>query len=187
MHVAHCRYQEDDKDIFDIQIAGYLYTIDFTSMEQYRKGDRGYRRAIKRDLVKHVSNVKGRAGIQTTTLSNLSRTVEGDSTPYEAPITTTNASPVLRSSRPETGSPVLPRHPRRSNYTRTTPQSSSSTEGNTPNSSGSRSSPSGLRRRRVRTQATGSQAANPVDITQLVADINLNIDSSDDDEPATAV
>ena len=157
-------------------------------MEQYRKGDRGYRRAIKRDLVKHVSNVKGRAGIQTTTLSNLSRTVEGDSTPSEAPITTTNTSTVPRNSRPEPGSPILPRHPRRSNHTRTTPQSSSSTEGNTPNSLGSRSSPAGLRRRRVRTQATGSQAANAVDISQLVADMNLNVDSSDeDDEPATAV
>lgn len=181
LNVLFYRYQEDDKDIFDIQIAGYLYTIDLSCMEQYRKGDRGFSRAIKRDLVKHVSGVKGTAGIQTTTLSNLPRTVEGDSTPPAAP-TTTNTSATQRDSRYQQTSPATRHSGRATNTSNTELRLSDST---IHNSSGSSSSPSGPRRR-LRTQPAGPQSSNPVDITQLVAEMNLNIDSSDD-EPATAV
>ena len=110
-------------------------------MEQYRKDDRNVSRAIKRDHIKHVEAVQGKAGIRLNN-TPANRTVEGEQTSDDAVNVSTS-----------------------SNHTN-----------------------------QVRTQArrpTNSNANSnqPVDITQLVADMNLLDDThnSSDDEPESLV
>lgn len=89
--MLYCRYQEDKDAVFDLQIAGFIYTIDLKKMEQYRKEDRNISRGIKRDLVKHVE-VKGNAGLL---LDNLNSQNEGRGSGLAATVRRT-ASPTPR-------------------------------------------------------------------------------------------
>lgn len=156
-HLYFVRYSEDAKAVFDIQIAGYLYTIDFENMEQYRKNDRNVSRAMKRDHIKHVDEVRGKAGIRLNS-SPSNRTVEGGST------TETVSTNYSRQRSSDILSP--------------------SQAGNQTESSRSRSG--------RHSQTVDPRAAShptPVDISQLVADMNL-LDrplNSSDDEPESLV
>lgn len=139
-------------------------------MEQYRKDDRGVSRSIKRDLIKYVDGVKGTAGIQLNTIDGLTRTVEGGSTADECP------------------NPTPSNDSRRNNPTRhTNQQGSDSSAAHSGRTASAGDSSSGLRHRGNTRQAR-QQSPPTVDITRLVADMNLadNINSSDD-EQATAV
>lgn len=53
-------------------------------MEQHRKDDRSVSRAIKRDHIKHVEQVQGKAGLRLNNTPS-DRTVEGSHTSEEAP------------------------------------------------------------------------------------------------------
>ena len=137
----YTRYQEDPQAVFDLQIAGFLYTIDLENMEQYRKDDRNVSRAIKRDHIKHVEAVQGKAGIRLNN-TPANRTVEGEQTSDDAVNVSTSSN--------------------RTNHVRT------------------------QARRPTNSNANSNQ---PVDITQLVADMNLLDDThnSSDDEPESLV
>ena len=137
----YTRYQEDPQAVFDLQIAGFLYTIDLENMEQYRKDDRNVSRAIKRDHIKHVEAVQGKAGIRLNN-TPANRTVEGEQTSDDAVNVSTSSN--------------------RTNHVRT------------------------QARRPTNSNANSNQ---PVDITQLVADMNLLDDThnASDDEPESLV
>jgi len=106
-------------------------------MKQYRKDDSNVSRAIKRDYMKHVTEVQGKAGLRLNRNTNslASRTVEGSTSAQD---TATNSN--------------IP-----TNSLLTTEQ------GNV------------LRHR------TSRQASDTVDLSQLVADININRDTDSDD------
>ncbi len=49
---------------FQIQIAGQMYSIDFTNMQQVRTDNEKLKRGIKRDFANNVEFVKGVAGVR---------------------------------------------------------------------------------------------------------------------------
>lgn len=56
----------------EMLIAGFLYTIDFTNMLQYRRNEPNRRRRIKRDLLSNIQNWKGVAGLRLATAQSSS-------------------------------------------------------------------------------------------------------------------
>ena len=116
----------DDKRTCDLLIAGFLYTVNFEQMVQYRRNDPIRRRRIRRDLVSSVPR-KGIAGIRklqvgggvddsgtNSTASTTSVTSASSTTPSSsataptstAPVPSASAVPALSRPRPVSNPPT---------------------------------------------------------------------------------
>lgn len=135
-------------------------------MEQYRKDDRNVSRAIKRDCIKHVSEVQGKAGIRVSNAS-ANRTVEGGSTTPP----TSNAAIASTPHQTETWS--------EKNYVATSQNDSA------PDSRRDLSTNPGQNNNAARFSTDPIRPTRqPVDISQLVQNMNLgHAAHSSDDEP----